>query len=70
MSKPQNKQVKLAYLHNGISIPGVMTTDSTLNDVKYKGLKMQLVDEGLELRIKSVVAVVPLANVKIMIYES
>jgi hypothetical protein len=75
-------KVKLyaAYLHSTIMIPGAMPSLETLTDEKMpKGTKLYLIPQGLLIESKynagqgpnkgPVSAIVPFANVKIMIVD-
>lgn len=69
MSK-SNYIVTLAYLQTGITIPGIMTTDTHLSATRHPGLLMRMVDQGLLLTIGKVTAIVPSTNVKVAVLES
>lgn len=62
-------KVKLASLVEAIVIPSAMTTETTLSPEKTKGLQMEYLPDGLFLIIRGQRAVVPLANVKIAVFE-
>lgn len=65
-----NQIVTLAYLQTGITIPGVMTTDTHLSAIRHPGLRMELVEQGLLLTIGNVTAIVPNTNVKVAVLET
>ena len=65
-----NQIVTLAYLQTGITIPGIMTTDTHLSATRHAGLKMQWIEQGLLLTIGNVTAIVPSTNVKVAVLEA
>lgn len=60
-------QVKQAFLHTSILVPGFIYTESTLSADKVKGLKMWMTPMGLLLEGGKDAALVPSANIKVLI---
>lgn len=64
------QEVKLCYVQTPVTIPGIMTSYTTLEAAKITGLKMYLMDNGgISLHVKNVIAYVPAANIKIALLE-
>ncbi len=64
--------VDVAYLHSPTMIPGILLTlESTLNDQKAKGVRVQLTTEGgLVLSKGNVYAYIPAAAVKVAVLKN
>lgn len=57
--------VDTAMLHSSIMIPGTGRTESTLNQVKVPGIKMEWIrNEGLLIEARGRKTLIPSANVK------
>ena len=56
-------EIKLAFLHQALTWPGVAGSEKTISDAKIKGVKMTLVDQGLMLECKGKKCLVPHTNV-------
>lgn len=66
---PDRLPVKLAFLHQSVSIPAALNTEKTLNKTKFPGLEMFWANEGLWIYLKGQVAIIPQANVAIAVLE-
>jgi hypothetical protein len=62
-------QVKLAFLHQSVSIPGALNTEKTLNKTKFPGLEMFWDGMALWIHLKGQIAIIPAANVAIAVVE-
>jgi hypothetical protein len=64
-------EVKLAFLHQSVSIPSALNTEKTLNKTKFPGLEMRHIPEinSLLILVKGQVAGCPSANEAIMVYD-
>lgn len=65
--KQSGVPIQMALLHQAVHWPGVCATDKTLSDFKVKGLIMELVPQGLLLKCKDQLAIIPSANVAIAV---
>lgn len=65
----QVKTVSLAFLQTPISIPGLFTTQSTLSREKTPKLKMEVAEHGLQVSQDGITAIIPYANVKVMVLK-
>lgn len=63
MAQPLNPEVKLAFVHQSIVVPGIIGSEKTLSEAKIKGLKMYWTPQGLRMEVKGIVVMVPHANV-------
>lgn len=61
--------VRLAFLHQSVSIPGCTTNEKTWSEAKIKGLKMWWTPAGLYVEVKNSKAIIPSANVAVAIWE-
>lgn len=68
MAKQEDQEIKLAFLHQAITWPGVAGSEKTISAAKIKGLKMYLVGEGLVLECKGKKSLVPYANIVNCVY--
>ncbi len=59
-------QIRCAFLHSSVNIPGEMPELTSITPEKAPKIKMTLVPQGLCLQGKTKTALVPLANVKLM----
>lgn len=59
----QSIPVKLAFLHQALTWPGVAGSEKTISDAKIKGVKMSIIPQGLLLEKKGKQCIVPHTNV-------
>lgn len=59
--------VKMAFLHTAILVPGFIFTEATLSAERIKGLKMWMTPMGLLIEGGKDSALVPSANIKVLI---
>lgn len=62
--------VSAAFLHQAVSIPGIMNTEKSLNPTRLPGIKMFCMSQGLVIIYKKKCAIVPSANVAAMVLEN
>lgn len=62
--------VKQAFLHQAITVPGLIASEKTLAAFKMPGLKMWFTPQGLLLELKGTQVIVPSANVANAILEA
>lgn len=61
--KPFPYKITTAYLHQAITCPGLTGGEKTINDTRFKGVSMKIIDEGLMIEGKGKITLVPMANV-------
>ena len=59
----QSMPIKLAFLHQALTWPGVTGSEKTISDAKIKGIKMSITPQGLLLEVKGKKCIVPHTNV-------
>lgn len=60
---PSGLDIKLAFLHQSILVPGIIGNEKTLSLAKMPDLKMTWTNQGLMINRKGKTAIVPHANV-------
>lgn len=60
---PTGLDIKLAFLHQSILVPGIIGNEKTLSLAKMPDLKMTWTNHGLVINRKGKTAIVPQANV-------
>jgi hypothetical protein len=55
--------IKAAFLHTAICWPGTAGAETTISDAKIKGIKMNIIPQGLLLECKGKKCLVPHTNV-------
>lgn len=63
------QEIKLAYLQSAVTIPGLFSTMTTLDEVKTPKLRMRLVARGLLVTQDNVTAFIPQTNIKICVFK-
>ncbi|GAC1503750.1 MAG: hypothetical protein NVS1B10_08900 [Candidatus Saccharimonadales bacterium] len=72
MSQPSNSRaVKAAYLQSGITIAGKCSSETNMQVVlnNHSKLRMYMTADGLHLDFGDIEALIPAANVKVVVYE-
>ena len=59
--------VKLAFLHQAISVMGIINTERTLSKDKVPGIEMNWTPEGLLIAARGMRCIVPAANVAVAV---
>lgn len=70
MSKPDDREVKVAFLQAQINVPEMgLLSQTMLGGDKTPGLKITINDHGLMLTKDKQVAFVPMTNVKVAVLK-
>lgn len=68
-SIPTGLDVKLAFLHQAVQIPGVMGNERTVSEAKIPGIVMTWTTHGLIINAKGTTAIIPQANVAVAVFS-
>lgn len=61
--------IRLAFLHQAVSVLGCINTERTLSNDKVPGIKMTYTQDGLFVEAKGARCIIPLANVCVAVLE-
>lgn len=56
-------KIKTVFLHQAITWPGITGGQTTINDTKIPGIEMTLMPQGLLLRAKGLITLIPQTNI-------
>jgi hypothetical protein len=63
------REVSLAFLQAGATVPGLMTGETSLSANKIPGLKIELIHTGLICNKDNIYFFIPMTNVKVCVLK-
>lgn len=65
---PLYSKVKMAFMHKAPFIPG-LNSETHFTQLKMPGIEMRTAEQGLIIKIKGHIALIPWANVSNLVFE-